>query len=36
MKRGCTAVQWEVTNGEMLECPDSLGEKFENRRFIEF
>jgi len=33
MKRGCTAVQREVTNGEMLECPDSLGEKSENVDF---
>ena len=33
MKRGCTAVQRTVTNGEMLECPDSLGEKSENVDF---
>ena len=33
MKRGCTAVQREVTNGEMPECPDSLGEKSENVDF---
>ena len=32
MQRGCTAAQRTVTNGGMLECPDSLGEKLENTR----
>ena len=36
MKRGCTAALWEVTDWVMLEPPVSLGENFENRRFIEF
>ena len=36
MKRGCTAVQRTVTNGGMLECPDSLGEKSENVDFDGF
>jgi hypothetical protein len=33
MKRGCTAAQSAVTDGGALECPVSLGEKFENVGF---
>lgn len=33
MKRGCTAALQAVTKGIKLECPDSLGENFENVGF---